>query len=348
MPKLPTKPNPMPRYRGFNLSDMFVLDSDPRFHDMTPDGRARFQEDDFRWIAGWGFDFVRLPLTYQSWAPREDPGDIDEAKLAPLDDAVGWGRKHGVHVSICLHHAPGYCVNIHHAPEHVAEPRDLWTSPEKQAAFVHTWETFARRYAGVPASELSFDLVNEPKHVSPDEHNPAAVAATEAIRAVSPDRPVVADGLEIGRQANPGLIPLGVWQSCRGYSPGKLTHHKAWWGGGHPYEPAVDWPLVDRTTGEVYGREDMAAEYDPWVELIDAGVGVHCGEMGCYHHTPHGVFLRWMEDLLQILREREMGWALWNFRGSFGMLDSGRADAPYTDWHGHQLDHKLLELLQRY
>jgi hypothetical protein len=29
-------------------------------------------------------------------------------------------------------------------------------------------------------------------------------------------------------------------------------------------------------------------------------------------------------------------------------MDSGRGDVAYENWHGHQLDRKLLELLQRY
>jgi hypothetical protein len=37
---------------------------------------------------------------------------------------------------------------------------------------------------------------------------------------------------------------------------------------------------------------------------------------------------------------------LWNFRGSFGVLDSGRADVQYEDWRGHKLDRAMLRLLQ--
>ena len=43
-----------------------------------------------------------------------------------------------------------------------------------------------------------------------------------------------------------------------------------------------------------------------------------------------------------------MGWALWNFRGANGVLDSQRADVKYEDFGGHKLDRKMLELLQRY
>ena len=52
-----------------------------------------------------------------------------------------------------------------------------------------------------------------------------------------------------------------------------------------------------------------------------------------------------MEDNLAVWKEEDLGWALWNFRGSFGVLDSGRKDVEYEDWNGHKLDRKMLEML---
>lgn len=86
----------------------------------------------------------------------------------------------------------------------------------------------------------------------------------------------------------------------------------------------------------------------PWVEAKEQGIGVMVGEWGAFQHTPHDVTLRWMEDCLANWKEAGMGWALWNFRGGFGILDSGRADVDYEDWHGHKLDRKMLDLLLRY
>jgi endoglucanase len=40
-----------------------------------------------------------------------------------------------------------------------------------------------------------------------------------------------------------------------------------------------------------------------------------------------------------------LGWALWNLRGSFGILDSHRSDVDYEDFHGHKLDRKMLNVL---
>jgi hypothetical protein len=86
----------------------------------------------------------------------------------------------------------------------------------------------------------------------------------------------------------------------------------------------------------------------PWQQAQALGIGVMVGEWGAFHKTPHDVFLRWAEDCLKNWQEAGWGWALWNFRGAFGVLDSERSDVDYEEFHGHQLDRRLLDLLQKY
>jgi hypothetical protein len=52
--------------------------------------------------------------------------------------------------------------------------------------------------------------------------------------------------------------------------------------------------------------------------------------------------------VLDILTQNGIGYALWNFRGDFGVMDSGRKDVGYENWYGHKLDRKMLTLLQKY
>ena len=109
----------------------------------------------------------------------------------------------------------------------------------------------------------------------------------------------------------------------------------------------------DSDAGPIFGiRRDRAwlrsKTIAPWRKFQQAGGGVMVGEWGVYNKTPHDVCLRWAEDCLHNWQEAGWGWALWNFRGTFGVLDSGRSDVDYKDYQGHQLDRKLLELLQRY
>lgn len=331
---------PVPRRRGFNLPEMFLGPDDLRWADMIRGPRGRFQERDFAWIAEWGFNCVRLPLSYRWWARAETPGEIDEGALAPLDEAIGWAQRHGLRVVLCLHHAPGYVIN----PPPRPDPFNLWCDDEALDCFVHHWRTLARRYAGVSAGMLEFNLVNEPAHCTAAQYERVVRTVVAAIREVSPLRPIVADGIDAGNTPVPGLARLGLTQGCRGYWPAEVTHHLAWWAGEPSARP--DWPMT-LADGTGANAETLRARFAPWRAVAAAGGSVFCGELGAWHRTPHAVFLRWLADLFAVLREFECGWALWNFRGSFGVLDSTRSDVAYEDWHGCPLDRALLNLLQK-
>ena len=63
-------------------------------------------------------------------------------------------------------------------------------------------------------------------------------------------------------------------------------------------------------------------------------------------HAPE-VVPTWFDDTLSVAGDLRSGWALWNFRGPFSVLDTQRAGTKFEDWHGHQLDRSLLALLQK-
>jgi endoglucanase len=261
----------------------------------------------------------------------------------------------GLHVSVNLHRAPGYCINAG-----FQEPYDLWKSKEAQEAFAFHWGMWGKRFKNVSASKISFDLLNEPAVRSdlndqtasttavPGElYRKVAKGAIDAIRAANPGHLVIADGNNIGRQVTSELKDLNVAQSCRGYFPYSISHYKAPWANKDPEHcPTPVWPGM--MNGERFDKARLEAFYKPWIELAHSGVGVHCGECGCWNKTPHQVFLAWFQDVLDILTTNKIGYALWNFRGDFGILDSGRQDVEYEDWHGHKLDRKLLDLLKRH
>lgn len=97
-----------------------------------------------------------------------------------------------------------------------------------------------------------------------------------------------------------------------------------------------------------YSRETLWTDWvEPWKAFAATGVGVHVGEWGAYSYTPHAVVLAWMSDCLRNWQQAGMGWALWNLRGGFGLLDSDRADVVYEPYRGHRLDRKMLELLRQ-
>ena len=325
----------LPRWRGFNLLEMFTTRSS-----------GDFQEDDFRWMADWGFDFARIPACYTLWTHGEDVYALDEAGLEKIDRVIRLGQDHGIHISFNFHRAPGYSVNRERQ-----EPFNLWTDQEALDAFIFHWKTLAERYRGIPSSQLSFDLVNEPPQpndggMTRANHERVVRATVEAIRHADPDRLILADGLGYGRISMPELVDLGIAQSCRAYEPMGVSHYQASWVNG------MDWPVPQWPGGWHYGaswgRNELEQLYAPWIALAEQGIGVHCGEGGAYNQTPHEVVLRWFRDVLEILTDANIGYALWNFRGAFGILDSERDDVAYEDWHGHKLDRELLSLLQAF
>lgn len=477
----PASPPPLTGKYGFNLQEKFNRDN--------PATCKPFVEEDFRLISQLGFNFVRLPMDYRTWIVSNDWRRFDENILKEVDDAVSWGRRHGVHVCINFHRAPGYTVNT------PPETKSLWTDPEALEVCALHWQTFAKRYAGIPASQLSFNLLNEPGGIDGTTYSRVVTRLLSAIRSEDASRPVVVDGLSYGLDPVPELAGTKLTQSARGYLPMVLTHYRADWVAGSDLVPPPVWPLplfgdtlygpmkkelqssiefsgdldgisavtvrvwqvsiradldiladdklvqrkhfecdtstgdrktivtnaqwqvlqniFDRDVGTVLQRparritiscsdgdwlsflwleltessgrrhlfrpgtgrsvlqipvtvrrmsdglvfkcdrsQDKQWLWDnavlPWKVIESRGVPVHVGEFGAYRHTPHDVALRWMEDNLANWKSAGWGWALWNFRGPFGPLDSERADVQYEDFHGHKLDRKMLELLQRY
>jgi endoglucanase len=228
------------------------------------------------------------------------------------------------------------------------EPLDLWTDDNALDACAIHWGRLANRFKGIPNEQMSFDLLNEPAAIPEERYVHVATRLVGAIREQDPTRLIIADGLKWGREPVKGLIGLGIAQSTRGYDPMQVSHYKASWVAGAENYPEPTWPLEIRP-GNRWDKERLRKEkIEPWKALEHAGVGVHVGEWGAFNRTPHPVALNWMRDCLELWKEAGWGWALWNFRGAFGIVNSGRKDVSYEPCKGLQLDRKMLELLRAF
>lgn len=345
--------NKLPRWKGFNLTD---------FNTPNPAPNRRYTtEEQLIWMRDWGFDFIRLPLSYPYYLSfdkskkikPEEVYQVDEAAMDRIDQLVQLAHKHQLHVSLNLHRAPGYCINAG-----FQEPYNLWKDQAAQDAFYFHWNLWAKRYKNVSSKKISFDLLNEPcmREDMNDQHSgnsaipgflyrEVARSAAEAIRRENREHLVIADGNNVGNDPIPELADLNIAQSCRGYFPHAISHYKAPWANKEPDKLPL--PVYPGQVGnQILNRELLEKYYKPWIDLKNKGVGVHCGECGCWNKTPHTVFMSWFSDVLDILHGSKIGFALWEFSGDFGVLNSNRNDVVYEDWHGNKLDRKLLSLLQ--
>jgi endoglucanase len=280
-------------------------------------------------------------MSYRCWSKPDSWFEQDETVLKEIDDAVSLGNRYNIHVNLNLHRIPGYCVN---PPE---EPLNLWKDEKALAAATFHWQKFAKRYKKISSKKLSFDLINEPAKVDEESYVRVVTRIAEAIRAEDPKRLIIIDGLQWGTKPVFSAKTLKVGQSTRGYGPMQVSHYKASWVKMDWNTPPA-WPLNAGESGE-WNKERLKQEvFEPWKKLMKEGVGIHVGEWGAFNHTPHDVALAWMKDNLEIWKENGWGWSLWNLRGSFGVLDSGRKDVDYEDYNGHKLDRKMLNLLRQY
>ncbi len=347
--------NKLPRWKGFNLLDYFSP--------VGRGGRGLTTEQDLKWMADWGFDFVRLPMAYPRYLnfdrskniTPEDVYNIDEGAIEYVENLVEMANKYGLHVSLNLHRAPGFCVNAG-----FNEPYNLWEDKEAQEAFYFHWGMWAKRFDSKTPDQISFDLVNEPctredmndqfsrRGAIPGElYREVAQKALNTIREHNPKHRVIADGNDVGSKVIPEIFDLDIGQSCRGYYPHYISHYRASWVFKNPDDaPTPVWPGV--IDGREFSRKNLEEFYAPWIDAVNKSVGVHCGECGCYSETPHDVFLAWFEDVISVLTENGIGYSLWEFKGTFGLMNSQRKDVDYEDWHGQKLDRKLLTLLQKY
>lgn len=324
------------KYYGFNFQWMCAWN--PNQRPEPPDEKAL----DF--LAEFGFNFVRIPVDYRFWTRGFDYLHPDESVFHCIDSYLHACRSRGIHMSLNLHRAPGYCTNRNDLETH-----NLWIHETAQHAFLYLWETFAQRYKNVPSQFLSFDLLNEPPSpgaygMTRRNHAELIQRTVSAIRTIDPQREIIINGLGGGYLAVPELAGLGVIHSGRGYHPMPISHYKAVWWSGHVHAPEPKYPGL-QWQGHTWDRATLRDSYKSWRGVERRGAKIHIGEFGCFKHTPNDVAMRWLADLLSIYREFGWGYAMWQVEGPFGIIKHGRPGARFESVKGYDVDRILLDLM---
>ena len=112
-------------------------------------------EDDFRWIAQHGFDFVRLPVGYWLFSKTDDFIDGE----VYLRRAFEWARLHDLKVVLDFHGLQGSQNGQDHSGQ-VGKIRFYRRGNRRRA--LETLEYMCRTYGGGEAL-LAIELINEPK-----------------------------------------------------------------------------------------------------------------------------------------------------------------------------------------
>jgi aryl-phospho-beta-D-glucosidase BglC (GH1 family) len=319
--------------RGINLSEWFAQVYDKRGYT-----REHFETwttaEDITLIKSLGFDHVRLSVNPQPMFTMNQPQKLPPEYLSYLDTAVKMILDHGLVVVIDMH------------PESDFKQR-LTKDDTFIEQFADFWRAVAQHYSTWDPNRVIFEILNEPEFT--DRYRWVGVQAKVAasIREGAPRHTIIAAG---ARWSNDDELlfqePLrdpNVIYNFHFYEPHIFTHQGATWGeyywhwlkGLHyPSTPesaervALLVPSeVDRLRVIRYGRDHWdAARID--TEMKQAadwarrrGVPLVCNEFGVYRtFSDPADRAAWLRDVRVGFEHSGIGWTMWDYSGSFGVV----------------------------
>jgi endoglucanase len=319
--------------RGINTSGWFAQVYDKRGYT-----KEHFQSwttaEDIALIKSMGFDHVRLSVNPQPMMANHRPEEIPAEYLRYLDAAVKMILDRGLAVVIDLHPDSEFKARLAKDDSFVQE-------------FADFWRALARHYSTWDSERMFFEILNEPEMSDRYRWSGVQAKLAAAIREGAPQHTMIAAGARWSDDDDLVFIePLrdpNVIYNFHFYEPHIFTHQGATWGSyfwqwvkglRYPSSPesaakvAAGVPdAVDRLAVIRYGADHWdAARIDAEITQVaewarQRGVPVECNEFGAYrdYADPHDREA-WIHDVRTALERHGMGWAMWDYSGSFGVV----------------------------
>jgi len=330
--------------RGVNLSGWFAQVYDPngyrKEHFQTWETSA-----DIALIKSAGFDHVRLSVD-----PRPLMEALDRQNMEKQDPGAEYFEYLDAAVKMILD--AGLAVEIDMHPESAFKAR--LNDDDFVEHFADFWRAVAKRYSASDPDRVFFEILNEPEMRDGYRWYGVEAKLAAAIRQAAPANTILATGARWGDDDD--LIfsePLrdpNVIYVFHFYEPHIFTHQGATWstyywsklkGLHYPSSPenaaqvAATLPdAVDRLYVTRYALDHWdAARIDAEIAQATAwarqnGVPLVCNEFGAYRD---GVEPQdraaWLTDVRTSLERHNIGWAMWDYSGNFGVAtkEGGKA-----------------------
>jgi hypothetical protein len=122
-------------------------------------------EKDLRNIANWGFNSVRIMMTYQTLFD-EKAKSVNISNLQELDKLIAAAIKYNLHVNLLTFSLPGRWTKFDFSTYQTTASLDLFTNPERQKEANAVWALLAARYKDIPSATLSFCPIWEAQNYS--------------------------------------------------------------------------------------------------------------------------------------------------------------------------------------
>lgn len=319
--------------RGINASEWFAQVYDKPGY--TPEHfQAWTTPDDIALIKAMGFDHVRLGVNPEPMMDAREPQLLQPQMLTSLDAAVKMILNQGLSVVIDLHPESDFKAKLAKDDDFVERFADFWRS-------------LAAHYSTLDADRVFFEIMNEPEFSDRYRWLGVQMKLAAAIREGAPGQTIIAAGARWSN--NDELVfqePLhdsNIIYNFHFYEPHVFTHQGATWssyylhwlrGVRYPSShesadraAALVQDAMDRLQVIRYGRDHWDAERIE-SEMQQAGVWARrravplvCNEFGVYReYADPADRAAWLHDVRAALEKNGIGWTLWDYSGSFGVV----------------------------
>lgn len=336
--------------RGINLSEWFAQVYDPNGYT-----KEHFQgwttSSDISLIKSAGFDHVRLSVNPQPMmdAARRQNGTAEY--FGYLDAAIKMILDAGLAVEIDMHPESDFKARLANEDEFVERFADFWSM-------------VARHYASWDADRVFFEVLNEPEMRDAYRWYGVETKLAAAIRRAAPTHTILAAGARWDDDDDLVFLePLpdpNVVYVFHFYEPHLFTHQGARWSvyywhwlkdlryPSSPENAAQVAALVpearDRLQVVRYGQDHWDAarieaeinQVADWAKQRNAPLT--CDEFGVYREFADPLDrAAWIKDVRTTLERHGIGWAMWDYSGSFGLVT--KRDGKAT------MDEKIVKAL---
>jgi len=329
---------------GINLSEWFAQVYDPKGYT-----KEHFESwtttPDIALIKSAGFDHVRLSVNPKPMMDAMHRQDRGAEYFGYLDTAMKMILDSGLAVELDMHPDSDF-------KERLAKEDDF---VERFADF---WSTVAQHYASWDADRVFFEILNEPEMRDAYRWYGVEAKLAAAVRRGAPANTIIATGARWDDDDDlvflEPLPDMNVVYVFHFYEPHIFTHQGATWGAYYwHWLKGLHYPSSRENAAEVaklvpeardrmqvirYGQDHWDAERIE-AEINQAadwakqrGVPLVCNEFGVFRYfSDPQDRAAWITDVRTSLERHNIGWAMWDYSGSFGVVTNRETKAKLDE-----------------
>jgi aryl-phospho-beta-D-glucosidase BglC (GH1 family) len=313
---------------GVNTSEWFA-----QSNDYSPQRLRTYTKlDDIDRIKKMGFDHIRIsvdPAVFDCFRY-----DSNCERVQVLDEVVNRALGQDLAVILDLHPNGDY-------------KRQIATSEDSVERAALLWLQIAQHYAKFDPDRFFFEVMNEPELSDAFRWNGVEELLVKSIRASAPHHTIIVAGARYSDIDDlirlPEFSDRNLILNFHYYEPHIFTHQGASWGSAYwlrfhdlPFPPTMgNMAAVEAQQADDHARWELVEyQLNHWdaaridTEMAFAadwarrrGVPLLCDEFGAYReHTKPEDRMRWLGAVRTALEKNNIGWTMWDYRGSFGVV----------------------------